>query len=187
LTRGPGSPRAGGRVHQRENHGGAEVGGRSCRQRAGGAGAGQWHHAREGRGVQGCAPRELAHRQAGAGAPERAGFRSGDLRRVRDLVSETFTDRKQPLPVVTLVQLGGLPLERAQTVLGAVASAKKDVSPEGVIYPPTPMAVSEGVLNQMVASAFDPRSATATRIGTELLCPLRKIHLPGSCPSGRRL
>src|SRR5215218_3895103 len=29
---------------------------------------------------------------------------SGDLRRVRDLVSETFTDRRQPLPTLSLVQ-----------------------------------------------------------------------------------
>jgi hypothetical protein len=50
---------------------------------------------------------------------------------VCDLVSETFTDWKQPLPVVTLVQPGGLPIEqRAQIVLGAIASAKKDVNPE---------------------------------------------------------
>src|SRR5438309_1635716 len=32
---------------------------------------------------------------------------SGDLRRVRDLVSESFTERKQPLPVLSLVQAGG--------------------------------------------------------------------------------
>src|SRR5258708_4250897 len=29
---------------------------------------------------------------------------SGDLRRVRDLVSEVFTDRRQPLPVLCLVR-----------------------------------------------------------------------------------
>src|SRR5689334_10090932 len=36
---------------------------------------------------------------------------SGDLRRVRDLVSDFFTDRRQPLPVLSLVQSGGLPME----------------------------------------------------------------------------
>src|SRR5258708_4816071 len=39
---------------------------------------------------------------------------SGDQRRVRDLVSEAFTDRKQPLPTLSLVQSGGLPMEGAQ-------------------------------------------------------------------------
>src|SRR5215475_741960 len=51
---------------------------------------------------------------------------SGDLRRVRDLVSETFTDRKQPLPALSLVQAGGLPVEGAQVVLEAVAASKKE-------------------------------------------------------------
>ena len=44
---------------------------------------------------------------------------SGDLRRVRDLVSETYTERKQPLPALSLIQAGGLPLEGAQVVLEA--------------------------------------------------------------------
>src|ERR1051326_219634 len=36
---------------------------------------------------------------------------SGDLRRVRDLVSEVFTDRKQPLPALSLIRAGALPTE----------------------------------------------------------------------------
>src|SRR5438477_6374973 len=39
---------------------------------------------------------------------------SGDLRRVRDLVSEFFTDHRQPLPSLSLIQSGGLPMEGAQ-------------------------------------------------------------------------
>src|SRR5271157_4418209 len=39
---------------------------------------------------------------------------SGDARRVRDLVSEFFTDHKQALPVLSLVQAGGLALISAQ-------------------------------------------------------------------------
>ncbi|PWU07726.1 MAG: hypothetical protein C5B51_09275 [Terriglobia bacterium] len=54
---------------------------------------------------------------------------SGDLRRVRDLVSETFTERRLPLPALSLIQAGGLPLEGAQIVLEAVAGAKKDAQP----------------------------------------------------------
>jgi enamine deaminase RidA (YjgF/YER057c/UK114 family) len=57
---------------------------------------------------------------------------SGDLRRVRDLVSESFTDRKQPLPVLSLIQSGGLPLEGAQVVLEAIAAARKEVNPYGL-------------------------------------------------------
>ena len=59
---------------------------------------------------------------------------SGDLRRVRDLVSEAFTDRKQPLPVLSLIQSGGLPLEGAQVVLEAMASSRKEVNPHGLAF-----------------------------------------------------
>jgi len=59
---------------------------------------------------------------------------SGDLRRVRDLVSEVFTDRKQPLPVLSLIQSGGLPLEGAQVVMEAVASSRKELNPHGLAF-----------------------------------------------------
>jgi enamine deaminase RidA (YjgF/YER057c/UK114 family) len=59
---------------------------------------------------------------------------SGDLRRVRDLVSETFTDRRQPLPVLSLIQSGGLPMEGAQVILEHVAASKKEVNPEGLAF-----------------------------------------------------
>ena len=50
---------------------------------------------------------------------------SGDLRRVRDLVSEVFTERRLPLPALSLIQAGGLPLEGAQVVLEAIAVGKR--------------------------------------------------------------
>ncbi|HZT30066.1 MAG TPA: RidA family protein [Bryobacteraceae bacterium] len=59
---------------------------------------------------------------------------SGDLRRVHDIVSETFTDRKQPLPALSTVQVGALPLEGAQVVLESTAVAKKDVNPFGLAF-----------------------------------------------------
>lgn len=59
---------------------------------------------------------------------------SGDLRRVRDLVSEIFTERKQPLPALSLVQSGGLPLEGAQVVLESISTTKKEVNPNGLAF-----------------------------------------------------
>jgi enamine deaminase RidA (YjgF/YER057c/UK114 family) len=59
---------------------------------------------------------------------------TGDLRRVRDIVSEVFTERHLPLPVLSLVQAGGLPLEGGQVVLEAIASGKKEVSPDGLAF-----------------------------------------------------
>jgi len=74
---------------------------------------------------------------------------SGDGRRVRDLVSEVFTDRKQPLPVLSLVQAGGLP-EGAQVVLEAIAAARKEVDPHGLAF-----------VSAQPASAADPTGPVA--------------------------
>ena len=59
---------------------------------------------------------------------------SGDVRRVRDLVSEVFTDRKQPLPALSLIRSGGLPMEGAQVVLEAIGASKKEVNPHGLAF-----------------------------------------------------
>src|SRR3954451_4635548 len=59
---------------------------------------------------------------------------SGDLRRVRDLVSESFTERHQPLPSLSLIQSGGLPLEGAQVVFEFIGSARKDLHPAGLVF-----------------------------------------------------
>jgi len=68
---------------------------------------------------------------------------SGDLRRVRDLVSEAFTERRQPLPSMSLIQSGGLPLDGAQVVLEYTASARKDLHPQGIVYISGQSATSE--------------------------------------------
>src|SRR5215475_5316052 len=54
---------------------------------------------------------------------------SGDMHRVRDLVSEFFTERKQPLPSLSLIQSGGLPFEGAQVVLEGAVAGKKESAP----------------------------------------------------------
>lgn len=59
---------------------------------------------------------------------------SGDLRRVHDIVSETFSDRRQALPALTTVQVGALPLEGAQVVLESTSVAKKDADGFGLVF-----------------------------------------------------
>jgi enamine deaminase RidA (YjgF/YER057c/UK114 family) len=61
---------------------------------------------------------------------------SGDLRRVKDIVAEDLTDKKQPLPAVSTIQVGALPLPGAQVVIEAVSSEKKVVNPNGVAFIP---------------------------------------------------
>jgi enamine deaminase RidA (YjgF/YER057c/UK114 family) len=72
---------------------------------------------------------------------------SGDLRRVRDLVSEHFADHKQPLPALSLIRAGGLPVEGAQVVLEAIAVNKKDVNPNGLVFVPAAAITSENALD----------------------------------------
>lgn len=59
---------------------------------------------------------------------------SGDLRRVITLVSETFDDRKVPLPALTVIQVGPLPLEGAQVSFESIAVEKKAVNPNGLAF-----------------------------------------------------
>ncbi len=72
---------------------------------------------------------------------------SGDLRRVRDLVSEIFTDKKQPLPVLSVVRAGALPMEGAQVVMEAMIAAKKAVTPGGLAFVSAFPVVSENPLD----------------------------------------
>lgn len=61
---------------------------------------------------------------------------SGDARRVPQIVSEVLTEKekKLPLPSVSVVQAGGLPLENAQVVLEVISNAKREVNAEGVRF-----------------------------------------------------
>lgn len=93
---------------------------------------------------------------------------SGDGRRVRDLVSEVFTERKQPLPVLSLVQAGGLP-EGAQVVLEAIAAARKEVNPQGLAF----------VLAQP-ASADDPTGPVAPLADRSLAAMGKAVTAAGS-------
>jgi enamine deaminase RidA (YjgF/YER057c/UK114 family) len=77
---------------------------------------------------------------------------SGDLRRVPQIVSEMFTEKKLPLPSVSVVQAGGLPLENAQVVIEAVSQAKREVNPDGLKFVEAQPAVSlEKALDQLAS------------------------------------
>jgi enamine deaminase RidA (YjgF/YER057c/UK114 family) len=75
------------------------------------------------------------------------------VRRVRDLVSEGFADRRQPLPALSLVRCGGLPLEGAQVVLEAIAAGKKEVNPHGLAFFSAQTTTSENPLDPVAPLA----------------------------------
>jgi enamine deaminase RidA (YjgF/YER057c/UK114 family) len=95
---------------------------------------------------------------------------SGDLRRVRDLVSEVFTDRRLPLPALSLIRSGGLPLEGAQVVLEAIATGKKEVSPHGLVFFSAPIATSDNPLDPvapLAAQSLDSLKRALKTAGSE--------------------
>ena len=59
---------------------------------------------------------------------------TGDMRRVPALVSELLTDKHLPLPAVSVVQVGGLPLEGAQVVLESISVSKRETNPGGLMF-----------------------------------------------------
>jgi enamine deaminase RidA (YjgF/YER057c/UK114 family) len=59
---------------------------------------------------------------------------SGDMRRVPTIVSETFTEHKLPLPAVSTIEVGALPLEGAQVVIESIAVEKKTVNRDGLAF-----------------------------------------------------
>ncbi len=94
----------------------------------------------------------------------------GDLRRVRDMVSESFTSSRRPLPALSLVQVGALPLAGAQIVLEAESSSARDVNPNGLAFisaqgaaSPDPLA-APGPLTGQAAAAL---RRTLTRAGSQ--------------------
>lgn len=59
---------------------------------------------------------------------------TGDLRRVQSIVSEMYSEKRLALPVLSVVQVGALPMEGAQVVVEATSIAKKVVNPQGLAF-----------------------------------------------------
>ena len=59
---------------------------------------------------------------------------AGDARRVQAEVSQIFTERKLPLPVLTVVQVGALGEEAAKVVIEAVVATRHSPNPHGLAF-----------------------------------------------------
>ena len=59
---------------------------------------------------------------------------SGDLRRVPQIVAEVFTRHHQPIPSLSIAQVGALPMEGAQVVFESVSETRKPVNPAGITF-----------------------------------------------------
>jgi enamine deaminase RidA (YjgF/YER057c/UK114 family) len=59
---------------------------------------------------------------------------AGDARRVQAQAAEIFSDRKLPLPVLSIIQVGALGRERAQVVIEAVVSTRRILNENGLAF-----------------------------------------------------
>jgi hypothetical protein len=59
---------------------------------------------------------------------------AGDARRVQAEVASTFTEKKLPLPVLSVLQVGALEIEPAAVVIEAVVSTHRAVNPNGLAF-----------------------------------------------------
>jgi enamine deaminase RidA (YjgF/YER057c/UK114 family) len=59
---------------------------------------------------------------------------TGDLRRVQTIVAEELSAKRIALPVMSVVQVGGLPLDGAQVQMEAFTQTRKAVNPHGVAF-----------------------------------------------------
>ena len=100
---------------------------------------------------------------------------TGDLRRIPTIVSEIMTEAHQPLPAVSTVFVGALPLEGAQVQIEAVYLEKKSVNPAGLAFfsgqlvratadKPRPMAEVFGESLSNLQSAAQKSSAEMLRV-----------------------
>lgn len=59
---------------------------------------------------------------------------AGDARRVQAEATQIFTEHKLPLPVLSILQVGGLGEETAQVVIEAVVATRRMVNPHGLAF-----------------------------------------------------
>jgi len=115
---------------------------------------------------------------------------SGDLRRVGELTAEAFADRHQPLPVLSVIQVGGLPLAGAQIVIEATEQDRRAVNPNGVAFLSGQSASSIGQSLEKVKTALrgaglDPADALRVTCFVSSLDDERSAHamLSGNFPN----
>ena len=124
---------------------------------------------------------------------------TGDMRRVAAIVAEDFSEKKMPLPAVTTVQVGALPMEGAQVVIESISMDKKAVNPNGLMFfsasPPANLAAAakaqQADLVQVTCFAADARAAMASAFpgaAMNLVQPTRlAIEAEMSCEGVGRL
>jgi len=97
---------------------------------------------------------------------------SGDSRRVQEVVSEVFQNRKRPLPSLSVIQVGALDHEGAQVMVEYVAEDRRPQNPAGVAFVTSGMLTAEeqslDVL-PLVDEAIGRIGGDVSRLGADVL------------------
>lgn len=105
---------------------------------------------------------------------------TGDLRRIQSIVSEAFTEKRLSLPVLSVIQVGALPLEGAQVQMEAVVQDRKAAKPAGLVFAATEGDSPRSALDRLQAAlasagaAQAPLRLTCAVSSSELLQPMRE-------------
>lgn len=87
---------------------------------------------------------------------------TGDARRVRQIVIDAFTEKKQPLPALTTVETGELLKDGAQIVIESVSEEKRPLNPAGLVFlPAVAVADAGGAVGKLAATAMEAGVASA--------------------------
>ena len=107
---------------------------------------------------------------------------SGDMRRVQEIAAEVFADKKE-LPALTVVQVGALPLERAQVVIESAAEAKKTVNPNGVAFVSAQPAASLDAASAKVKALLETRGMSMESL-LRMTCYVSDLEGAPAQPAG---
>ena len=84
---------------------------------------------------------------------------TGDVRRIQSIVTEEFAAKKWPLPAITTILVGALPLENAQVVIESISEERKDsANPAGLVFVKAQPSVEQ------VGKAMQAAGAVALRV-----------------------
>jgi enamine deaminase RidA (YjgF/YER057c/UK114 family) len=108
---------------------------------------------------------------------------SGDARRVREVVSKLFADRRLPLPALSVVQVGALPVVGAQVALEAVVETRKAENPHGLAFISGQAATSEEPILEVAPLAIQSLRRLRTAITSLGLTPREVLRVTCFCSS----
>ena len=91
---------------------------------------------------------------------------AGDARRVEALVGDIFADKKLPLPVLSIIQVGALADNSAQVIIEAVVATRKIVNPNGLAFLTGQTGASFGEALQRLKDSVNAVPVAADRVLT---------------------